>query len=70
MKKQARWLVVSNDDIETIIFDTKYIEVLGEFLHKSPELIRSIVSKHEHHYRAGYKKWRGDYKILKIYEEE
>lgn len=70
MRRAIRWLVVTNDDVETVLFDTKYIEALSEYLGKKPESIRSLVSKHEHKYRAYYNKWQGDYKILRIYEEE
>lgn len=66
----VRYLVVTNDKEEHILFDSKYIEAVAEFVHKPAEQVRSLISKHEHHYKNSYTNWRGAYKILRIKEED
>ena len=66
----VRWLAVTNDEAEHIVLDTKYLAAVGEFLGKNPSSVRSLVSKHRHHYKGNYNKWIGPYKVIRMCEED
>lgn len=57
------YLVVTNDDAESVAFTTSYISELARWLGKTEGNIRATLSLHT---RDKYSRWYGDYKILKV----